>query len=100
MAIQDRGFASMERSKQREIASRGGKAAHEKGTAHEWTKQEASEAGRKGGMASRRKSAQSNQGAAPANQAPVNGSQDLDDESAVTENAENSFQATTRGEHT
>ena len=44
----------MDRSKQRDIASKGGKAAHEKGTAHEWTKEEAREAGRKGGMASQR----------------------------------------------
>ncbi len=53
MAKEDRGFASMDRSKQREIASKGGKAAHQKGTAHEWTSEEAREAGRKGGMASR-----------------------------------------------
>jgi general stress protein YciG len=49
-----RGFASMDRAKQREIASKGGKAAHEKGTAHEWTGEEAKEAGRKGGAASHR----------------------------------------------
>lgn len=52
MAKEDRGFASMDRSKQREIASKGGKAAHQKGTAHEWTSEEAREAGRKGGIAS------------------------------------------------
>jgi general stress protein YciG len=52
VAKEDRGFASMDRSKQREIASKGGKAAHQKGTAHEWTSEEAREAGRKGGMAS------------------------------------------------
>lgn len=46
-----RGFASMDAEKQREIASKGGKAAHEKGTAHEFTSQEAREAGRKGGQA-------------------------------------------------
>lgn len=55
MAKEDRGFASMDRSKQREIASKGGKAAHQKGTAHEWTSDEAREAGRKGGLASHRK---------------------------------------------
>ena len=55
MAKEDRGFASMDRSKQREIASKGGKAAHQKGTAHEWTSEEAREAGRKGGMASHRR---------------------------------------------
>jgi general stress protein YciG len=48
-----RGFASMSPDKQREIASKGGRAAHAKGTAHEWSSDEAREAGRKGGMASR-----------------------------------------------
>jgi general stress protein YciG len=47
----NRGFGSMDEQKQREIASEGGKAAHEKGTAHEWTPEEAREAGRKGGEA-------------------------------------------------
>jgi general stress protein YciG len=42
----------MDRAKQREIASKGGKAAHQKGTAHEWTSEEARDAGRKGGIAS------------------------------------------------
>jgi len=46
-----RGFASMDPSKQREIASKGGKAAHAKGTAHEFTSDEARVAGRKGGEA-------------------------------------------------
>jgi len=55
VAKEDRGFASMDRVKQREIASKGGKAAHAKGTAHEWTSEEAREAGRKGGMASHRR---------------------------------------------
>ena len=55
MAKEDRGFASMDRQKQREIASKGGKAAHAKGTSHEWTSEEAREAGRKGGMASHRR---------------------------------------------
>ena len=55
MAKEDRGFASMDRSKQREIASKGGKAAHQKGTAHEWTSEEARDAGRKGGIASHRR---------------------------------------------
>jgi uncharacterized protein len=48
-----RGFASMSREKQREIASKGGRAAHQKGTAHEWTSEEARSAGRKGGQISR-----------------------------------------------
>jgi general stress protein YciG len=47
----NRGFASMDRDKQREIASKGGRAAHAKGTAHEFDSGEAREAGRKGGMA-------------------------------------------------
>ena len=47
----NRGFASMDRDKQREIASKGGKAAHAKGTAHEFDSSEAREAGRKGGVA-------------------------------------------------
>jgi general stress protein YciG len=55
MGIEDRGFASMNPTKQREIASKGGRAAHLRGTAHEWSREEAREAGRKGGMASRRK---------------------------------------------
>ncbi|HUQ83750.1 MAG TPA: KGG domain-containing protein [Gemmatimonadaceae bacterium] len=44
-----RGFASMDTNRQREIASKGGRAAHAKGTAHEWTSDEARVAGRKGG---------------------------------------------------
>jgi uncharacterized protein len=55
VAIEDRGFASMDRARQREIASKGGKAAHVKGTAHEWSSEEAREAGRKGGMATHRR---------------------------------------------
>ena len=46
-----RGFASMDPSKQKEIASKGGKAAHAKGTAHEFNSDEARVAGRKGGEA-------------------------------------------------
>lgn len=45
----NRGFASMNSQKQREIARKGGRAAHEKGTAHEFTADEARNAGRKGG---------------------------------------------------
>jgi general stress protein YciG len=43
----------MDATRQREIASKGGKAAHQKGVAHEWTPDEAREAGRKGGRMSR-----------------------------------------------
>lgn len=50
---QRRGFAAMDPAKQKEIASKGGKASHEKGTGHEWSSESARVAGRKGGMASR-----------------------------------------------
>jgi uncharacterized protein len=69
VAKEDRGFASMDRNKQREIASKGGKAAHQKGTAHEWTSEEAREAGRKGGMASHRRKQQQQQ---PGEESPNN----------------------------
>jgi general stress protein YciG len=48
-----RGFAAMDPKKQREIASKGGRAAHKRGQAHEWTSDEARLAGRKGGAANR-----------------------------------------------
>lgn len=53
-----RGFAAMSPERQREIASQGGRAAHQQGVAHEWNKDEARAAGKKGGQASgfRRKS--------------------------------------------
>lgn len=53
-----RGFAAMSPDRQRAIASHGGRAAHEQGVAHEWNKDEAKAAGKKGGQASgqRRKS--------------------------------------------
>jgi general stress protein YciG len=47
-----RGFASMSTERQREIASQGGRAAHQQGVAHEWNKDEAREAGKKGGQIS------------------------------------------------
>lgn len=50
---QHRGFAAMTPERQREICSKGGIAAHKKGTAHEWTSEEAKVAGRKGGAASK-----------------------------------------------
>lgn len=50
---QRRGFASMDPAKQKAIASKGGIAAHKKGTAHEWDSAQASKAGRKGGLNSR-----------------------------------------------
>ncbi len=48
-----RGFAGMDPARQREIASQGGVAAHQKGTAHEFTSEEARVAGKKGGEARR-----------------------------------------------
>ena len=50
-----RGFAAMELERQREIASRAGKLAHEKKRAHEWSREEARLAGKKGGVAAARK---------------------------------------------
>jgi uncharacterized protein len=49
-----RGFAAMDRERQRQIASEGGRAAHRQGVAHQWSSEEAREAGRKGGQNSRR----------------------------------------------
>lgn len=54
MTKAERGFASMDHAKQREIASKGGRAAHQRGTAYEWTREEARAAGRKGGLMRRR----------------------------------------------
>ena len=51
-----RGFAAMDSEKQREIARKGGRAAHEQGVAHEWSSQEAREAGKKGGQSRGRRS--------------------------------------------
>ncbi|TGE28039.1 KGG domain-containing protein [Hymenobacter metallicola] len=56
-----RGFAAMDPAEQRRIASEGGKASHESGRGHRFTSEEAREAGRKGGQASR---GRSNQGGA------------------------------------
>jgi uncharacterized protein len=69
----------MDRNKQREIASKGGKAAHQKGTAHEWTSEEAREAGRKGGMASHRRKQQQQQ---PGEETP-NSDRESPDESTI-----------------
>ena len=55
MADGRQGFASMPEAKQREIASKGGKAAHQKKTAHEWDAAAAREAGRKGGQTTARR---------------------------------------------
>ena len=81
MAKEDRGFASMDRTRQRDIASKGGKAAHQKGVAHEWTSEEAREAGRKGGMAShRRKQEQQSSGST---ETDMENSRDTGDRGAV-----------------
>jgi uncharacterized protein len=48
-----RGFAAMDPALVREISSKGGKAAHVAGTAHEFTSEEGKAAGRKGGLATR-----------------------------------------------
>ena len=61
----------MDRGKQREIASKGGKAAHQKGTAHEWTSEEAREAGRKGGMASHRRKQEQTPGSSGTDEQPI-----------------------------
>ena len=53
-----RGFAGMDAEKQRQISAKGGRASHQKGTGHEFTSEEAREAGRKGGQASRGRRAQ------------------------------------------
>jgi general stress protein YciG len=47
-----RGFAAMSPDRQREIARQGGRAAHQQGVAHEWSKEEARAAGKKGGQIS------------------------------------------------
>lgn len=53
-----RGFASLTPERRAEISSKGGKAVHQQGTGHEWTSAEAQAAGRKGGLATRKKSAE------------------------------------------
>jgi hypothetical protein len=50
---QRRGFAAMSPEKRRQIASKGGRTAHELGTAHQWSADEARVAGKKGGHISR-----------------------------------------------
>jgi general stress protein YciG len=49
MSDEARGFAAIDASSRRELARKGGRVAHQRGTAHEWTREEAREAGRKGG---------------------------------------------------
>jgi general stress protein YciG len=88
VAKEDRGFASMDRAKQREIASKGGKAAHQKGTAHEWTSEEARDAGRKGGIAShQRRREQSGGPNSEADEMPALGSDDSRRNSSSSESS-------------
>jgi uncharacterized protein len=61
----------MSPERQREIASKGGRAAHEKGTAHEWTPEEARRAGRKGGQVSRGGRGRLPEDGAPAEPTPM-----------------------------
>lgn len=55
VARKPRGFAAMDRDRVSAIARKGGKAAHEAGTAHKFTSDEAKQAGRKGGLAPHKK---------------------------------------------
>src|ERR1700722_18190737 len=64
----NRCFASMDSQKQREIASKGGKAAHQKGTAHQFTSEEARRAGSKGGRAARQRRTAAKQAGQPGEQ--------------------------------
>jgi len=73
-----RGFASMSPERQREIASKGGRAAHQKGTAHEWSADEARQPGRKGGMASARRRASSSGQETRSGREVVPGSEEID----------------------
>lgn len=91
MAKEDRGFASMDRAKQREIASKGGKAAHQKGTAHEWTSEEARDAGRKGGIASHQRRREQMDGPnSEADDTPALGSDDSMRNSSPSESSSSS----------
>jgi uncharacterized protein len=64
-----RGFAALDQEQRRRIASMGGRAAHEKGTAHEFTSEEAAAAGRKRGQSGRQRTRpeQTGQGMTPLN---------------------------------
>jgi hypothetical protein len=92
----------MDRAKQREIASKGGKAAHQKGTAHEWTSEEARDAGRKGGIAShqRRREMQSQVGPESGGTAPVENdvvNRGTDNDSFTREDRTSDFGGNERG---
>lgn len=68
----NRGFASMDRERQRQIASQGGKAAHREGTAHQFTSEEARAAGRKGGEARAAQRALGRKGPSVSSSSPSN----------------------------
>ncbi len=55
MSVSKRGFASMTIEKRKEIASKGGRRAHELGRAHKWTSSTAQAAGKKGGAPKHKK---------------------------------------------
>jgi general stress protein YciG len=78
-----RGFAGMDPERQRQISSQGGKAAHQKGTAHEFDSEEAREAGRKGGMVSggRRRAREAQRAAAETQPTPPPETEQESDES-------------------
>jgi len=85
-----RGFAGMDPERQRQISSQGGKAAHQKGTAHEFDSEEAREAGRKGGMVSggrrrAREQARVQAEAPPAPQPEVEAETEAESEESETE---------------
>ncbi len=89
MAKEDRGFASMDRAKQRDIASKGGKAAHQKGTAHEWTSEEARDAGRKGGIASHQRRREQMSGVATSSETRGGSADDAGAAEAIPSKREN-----------
>ena len=70
-----RGFASMDPQQQREIAAEGGRAAHEKGTAHEFTSEEA----RRAGSMSHKNDARSSQSSSPGSASNKGGKEDEDE---------------------
>ena len=82
--ISNRGFASMDPDQQREIASQGGRAAHEKGTAHEFDSEEAAEAGRKGGQ-SRGSSASKENSSSTSARGKNNNNEDIISSNSLTE---------------
>jgi hypothetical protein len=80
----------MDRAKQREIASKGGKAAHQKGTAHEWTSEEARDAGRKGGIASHQRRREQT-GGAPSEGDAVGFERSMDSRADLSSSVESSM---------